>query len=471
MGVEIERRFLLKPCSIRDFLEKEQIDFELIEIEQYYLKGDIVVRYRRANSNYYKTIKSGDGMVRQESESEVSKDEYLRNLLNKSGRVIKKLRYKVKSGSVILEIDEFRGSLSGLNILEVEFKSEDEANSFKLPIFMHAMILQEITTLRDFSNKALSKSSFYPIIKDKNKEIVQKKDAALNLELNPYNSLNSLLQMAILSLLKCINLNKDAIINKSSDMENLHQFRVALRKIRAIFSNFKYAFKEPFLQTYKELLKYIMQQTNAKRDLDVFLINLEIYKDRMDKKYQNSLEKIRKDLIVKSIKEQEKLIKFLSSDFVKDVLNSLEMDIQNYTNFTKLAFIPAIIGSKRDLKESFEEILQKSRELNRSDDIKKFHKIRIEFKKFRYLLELYSNFLPNYKKAEKELKRLQNYLGKIHDNQVQIDSLRSLKKLDKKLKKPIKKLEKALKKEIKQSKKASIKNIRKLQKRLKVDIC
>ena len=470
MALEIERRFLLKPCPVKDFLNREEIPFEALEIEQYYLKGDCVIRYRKAGSNYYKTVKSGEGMVRQESEREVSKEEYLQNLLNKDGRVIKKIRYRVKSNNLILEIDEFMGSLEGLNILEVEFKSEDEANSYKIPIFMQDLILQEITALRDFSNKALSKSSFYPIIKRQNQEITQNESATLNLKINPFNSLNYLLKMAILSLLKCINLNRDAIVKRYNNQENLHQFRVALRKIRAIFSEFKYAFKEPFLQTYNPLLKYIMQQTNAKRDLDVFLINMENLQNKMDIKYKAELEEIKKDLLVKALKEEGLLKEFLKSSFLDTFLKSLQKDIQKCTNFTKEAFKPAIIAAKTDIKRAFKDILKASKELNKKSDIQQFHKIRIEFKKFRYLLELYSIFLPDYKRAEKELKRLQKSLGEIHDNKVEIEFLKNLNSTEN-LKNALKKLEKTLKKEIKQNKKISIKNVKKLQKRLRVEIC
>ena len=124
---EIERRFLLYPCDIKSFLQKNGFRYKLFKIKQFYLpsspesSSSEVIRYRKENRKYIKTVKRGEGLKREEIEKEIDKKEFKTFLKKRDGKVIKKRRYKVCIDGKVYEFDEFRGFLKGLLILEVEF--------------------------------------------------------------------------------------------------------------------------------------------------------------------------------------------------------------------------------------------------------------------------------------------------------------------------------------------------------------
>ena len=67
---------------------------------------------------------------------------------------ITKNRYRIRYGDWTLELDEYTGKLAGLVILEIEFKTEEDAAAFVLPDW--AINAIEVTTDEDYKNKNLA---------------------------------------------------------------------------------------------------------------------------------------------------------------------------------------------------------------------------------------------------------------------------------------------------------------------------
>jgi adenylate cyclase len=65
--------------------------------------------------------------------------------------VIDKIRYLVKSGEHIFEVDEFYGENEGLTVAEVELNSEDEL--FKKPHFIEKEVTGDIRYYNSFLMK------------------------------------------------------------------------------------------------------------------------------------------------------------------------------------------------------------------------------------------------------------------------------------------------------------------------------
>lgn len=147
--IEIERKFLVKSE------EYKNSSFEKNEIAQGYLNSnpDRTVRVRIKGSQGYLTIKgkgNETGMSRLEWEKEIPVDE-ARTLMNicESG-VITKIRYEIKFGNHVYEVDEFFGENEGLVIAEIELKSEDE--TFEKPDWLG----EEVTNNEKYYNSYLS---------------------------------------------------------------------------------------------------------------------------------------------------------------------------------------------------------------------------------------------------------------------------------------------------------------------------
>ena len=126
--MEIERKYLVLhlpgplesyPCRI---------------LEQGYLNTSPVVRIRRDNDRYELTYKSAGLMSRQEYNLPLDDKSYEHLLTKIDGRLIKKKRYMIPlSSALTAELDIFEGDLAPLMLVEVEFQTEDDADSFTAP--------------------------------------------------------------------------------------------------------------------------------------------------------------------------------------------------------------------------------------------------------------------------------------------------------------------------------------------------
>ena len=129
MGIEIERKFLVKDDSWRGGVESET------HIMQGYLSDNpsATVRVRVKGDKGFLTIKGrGHGLVRPEYEYEIPIADAKPMLRELSiSAVVDKVRYRVRSGAHVWDLDVFSGENAGLVMAEVELDSEGEA--FELP--------------------------------------------------------------------------------------------------------------------------------------------------------------------------------------------------------------------------------------------------------------------------------------------------------------------------------------------------
>lgn len=149
---EIERKFILKKIAFSLFaIEK------IYSIEQYYTSINPEIRlrkitdYENKSTKYYLTQKDEENLAREEITKEVPESFYLNQKKNKIGNEIHKLRYVVKlEDGTIAKIDLFTNY--NLNIAEVEFNSEEEANNFRPPKWFG----KEITYNLKYKNKYIT---------------------------------------------------------------------------------------------------------------------------------------------------------------------------------------------------------------------------------------------------------------------------------------------------------------------------
>jgi len=147
--VEIERKFLV---TSNDFKKDA---FKQTRIIQGFLSTNPkrTVRVRIKGETGFLTVKgksNDSGLSRFEWEKEISKAEAESLLeLCKKG-VIDKIRYEIKVGNHIFEVDEFFGDNKGLIIAEVELSDEDE--TFEKPRWLG----QEVTGDKRYYNSQLS---------------------------------------------------------------------------------------------------------------------------------------------------------------------------------------------------------------------------------------------------------------------------------------------------------------------------
>lgn len=146
--MEIERKYLIK--TLPDDLEK----YPCKQIEQGYLNTDPVVRIRRSNDAYTLTYKGKGLMVREEYNLPLNAESFAHLKEKIDGRLIKKRRYLIPlDDSHTIELDIFEDDLAPLQLAEVEFATEEEANNFLPP----AWFGEDVTFSTKYHNSTLSR--------------------------------------------------------------------------------------------------------------------------------------------------------------------------------------------------------------------------------------------------------------------------------------------------------------------------
>lgn len=151
--IEIERKFLVTSEAFKGEA------FKSTRIIQGFLNTHPgrTVRVRLKENQGILTVKgetSKNGLIRFEWEKDISKED-AENLLTLCEKgAIDKIRYEVKIGNHIFEVDEFFGENKGLVIAELELKTEDE--TFVKPNWLG----KEVTGQIKYYNSQLSKHPF-----------------------------------------------------------------------------------------------------------------------------------------------------------------------------------------------------------------------------------------------------------------------------------------------------------------------
>ena len=148
--MEIERKFLISKENLPADLDA----YPHHKLEQGYLSTAPVVRIRKEDENYYLTYKSKGLMTREEYNLPLTEKAYLHLLPKIDGRLIRKKRYMIPLSDILtIELDLFEGDLAPLMLVEVEFQTEDDADSFTAPDWFG----EDVTFYGKYHNSYLSR--------------------------------------------------------------------------------------------------------------------------------------------------------------------------------------------------------------------------------------------------------------------------------------------------------------------------
>jgi len=465
VGLEIERKFLLKNSQILDFLKDAGVVFKHLEISQFYTKitQNEEIRFRSEEGKFIKTIKVGKDLIREENEEFCEKAEFKKALKNRIGRVITKDRYIFRLNNNPCNIDIFKDDLNGLCTFEIEFADENEAVYFKLPSFLEQFCQADVTCDKRYKNK------FLAIHANENEQIDYKRAYLVfkNKEILPNFTANlksgEALRALFLSYFKDVNRLKGEYL-QDHDEEILHSLRVNLRKIRSLLKIFNGVFDEKVTLFFGENFKILANSTNKKRDLDIFLGFLS------EQKHANELIYfVQKALNL----EYENVKSYLSDEENYSFLKEWEIFL-NEGEFYRSKLFDVSLSRLGSFKLRMLMVLAQKRLKSLDQDCpnESFHKIRIELKKVRYTYEFLSEifYFDGLKKYEERLKDMQEIFGSLQDYDVWLGILERLpeaagkEKLESKIYKQIYKTrEEILKKRLK-----FIKATRKISRNLKI---
>ncbi|MDX1301467.1 CHAD domain-containing protein [Photobacterium sp.] len=214
----------------------------------------------------------------------------------------------------------------------------------------------------------------------------------------------------------------EAGLLRDDDDEFLHQYRVSLRRSRAIISLLKGLFQPEQSEMLATTLKRMMQKTNLLRDLDVYLHKMDDYYAGLEHKHHQGLARFFDDLQNKRNKAFKDLKQWIKTDNYKQqcrqVNEHLERLSQAPTEAGQIScrkFGPTIIWKRA------QKVLILSQAIDSDSPDSNLHQLRIECKKLRYLLEYFLPLFPakQVKKQISTLKQLQDLLGEFNDSSIQ----------------------------------------------------
>ena len=156
--MEIERQFLV------DRLPQLPEGYELLRQGYVALLPEIRIR-QIGDSHFWLTVKRGAGLVREEWETEVSRQEFasLSERLCPGTCMIEKRRYKIPlADGLVAELHVHAGHLTGFNYVEVEFSDVEGAKKFVPPTWFG----REVTDDVRFSYGTLAQARGMDIVRE-----------------------------------------------------------------------------------------------------------------------------------------------------------------------------------------------------------------------------------------------------------------------------------------------------------------
>jgi CHAD domain-containing protein len=213
------------------------------------------------------------------------------------------------------------------------------------------------------------------------------------------------------------------------DTEFLHDYRVCLRSIRSVLSQVKNLFPAEDQEKLLKELSDLGSRTNSLRDLDVYLLKEDKYKTLLPPELGKALNPLFTDFRRKRSSEQKKLQRYLESDAYQSKVRKLYefIDKAHDDEQTDISQQPISRVAASAIHQQFEKMLKKGRKLHEKISDEKLHSLRIQCKKFRYLLEFFGDLFPQktIRQLVSTMKTLQNTLGDFNDLSVQQEELMS----------------------------------------------
>ena len=223
----------------------------------------------------------------------------------------------------------------------------------------------------------------------------------------------------------------EAHLAQDADPEYLHDFRVAIRRTRSALRQLKNVFPAKIADRFRKDFSFVGNLSNELRDLDVHLRQEGPYKAMLPPGLHFDIDPLFDHLRGKRAKAFREFLRRLETRRYKRIfrdwdlfLNGPRRDSAPPSN----ADLPVMELARKRIHKKYRGILKDGDEILDSMDDGKLHRLRIECKELRYLLEFFSSLFPrkNVRGLIGQLKKLQDILGEFNDFRVQEQRLQDI---------------------------------------------
>ena len=235
----------------------------------------------------------------------------------------------------------------------------------------------------------------------------------------------------ILKVLYRIMQANEAGIKADIDSEFLHDYRVALRRIRTVLTQLKAVFETATTKHFKDEFGWLGEVTGPLRDLDVHLLQFVTFKGLLGDETYRDLLPLQGYLTEQRQQHYQELLQALQSTRYKRLLSDWEGFIDGDAEPA-----PPAANAVRPIKaladeriwQVYRKVVTQAGALTTASPAASFHELRKRCKKLRYLLEVFQYLYPPHaiSRLIRHLKVLQENLGEYQDLHVQADTIKQL---------------------------------------------
>ncbi len=230
----------------------------------------------------------------------------------------------------------------------------------------------------------------------------------------------------IKTYLKVAQQNESGLI-ADIDTEFLHDYRVSLRRIRSVISLFKGVFSEAQTAEFKKTFSELMAPTGRMRDLDVYLLEKDMYFNLVPSTLHAGLDAMFAQFQKERAQELSRITRRLRSKAYQSQMSDLRAlfdgteNVKPGPNAQRGAYdyACALIWKR------YRKVCKIARSITPETPDETVHDLRIDCKKLRYLMEFFAPLFDakDFKSILKPLKKLQDNLGLFNDYSVQQEAL------------------------------------------------
>lgn len=216
-------------------------------------------------------------------------------------------------------------------------------------------------------------------------------------------------------------------VRVGEDPEELHDMRVAARRMRAAMKIFEGAVPVR-TQKFRDEFKWVAGSLGEVRDLDVQLERLDLWVSDAVEKDRQPLEALRALLEEQREKARKAMLRTLNSRRYARLVESFGEFLRRGPSRRARASRQPILAAAPDLvRKSYRKFRKLGDPLTEESTDEEYHELRKEGKRLRYALEFLSDVYGDpAKDLIKPLKKLQDVLGDHQDAEVATSHLREL---------------------------------------------
>ncbi|MGB2908141.1 MAG: CHAD domain-containing protein [Candidatus Aminicenantaceae bacterium] len=214
-------------------------------------------------------------------------------------------------------------------------------------------------------------------------------------------------------------------VKADTDTEFLHDYRVAIRRIRSALGQIKGIFPQDETLRFREAFARLGQTTNTLRDLDVYLLRKEQYRALLPEHLAPGLDALFEDLAAERKNKHRAVARSLNRETYKATVAQwrefLKSPAEAGDEEAPNAQRPVLQLACQFIFKRYQQIIRSGRKIGDDTPDDELHRLRISCKKLRYLLEFFASLFPEEDMAHLvgQLKKLQDNLGDFNDLFVQ----------------------------------------------------